>query len=611
MTSRSEVPALAVLDPVETDAARPAAGVQRPAATRRTAAPVPDLRPADVLRLALCLALLTGLLEAAHWAFRRHVLGEFIAQGHGYLWMAPAAQLAVLALPALGLAWLAGRRPQPALLSLVVTLLAFVGWFNLVLLVPKLHTMAQAMLALGLAAATGRLAERRGRTVLAAVRRGAVGLPVAVALIAAVVEGRAWQTERAALSALPAPPRSAPNVVLIVLDTVRADALGLHGRGGDASPNLDRLAAGGVVFEQALSTAPWTLPAHAGMFTGLLPHELSCDWSLPLDGRQATLAEWLAARGYETAGFVANTRYTSRETGLARGFAHYEDYGHSWGEFALCTALGRKLLMSNVPARCGHANWPGRKTADRLNADFLSWLDQREERPYFAFLNYWDAHDPYVPPAGGRQTLQSVEQRLAISHWWWIDKLKLSPELITLARQSYHDCIRYLDLRLGQLFFELDHRGELENTLVIITSDHGEHFGEHGLFLHGNSLYQPVLHVPLIVIGPGVAGGVRVPDAVSLADIPATVATMLEDGSRHPFAGRSLLNAVPSSGGEAVPVISQIATPSRYPPDHGRSPVAGGPMQSITLEGMKYIRQGDGVELLYRLDADPREEHDL
>ena len=133
---------------------------------------------------------------------------------------------------------------------------------------------------------------------------------------------------------------SAANVILIVLDTVRAESLSLYGYHRDTTPNLTRLAARGVRFDRAFATAPWTAPSHASMFTGRWCHELSVGWNRPLDGTSPTLAEFLGARGYATAGFVANTTYCSYETGLDRGFAHYEDYDVTLHAVLLCSCAG-------------------------------------------------------------------------------------------------------------------------------------------------------------------------------------------------------------------------------------------------------------------------------
>ena len=131
---------------------------------------------------------------------------------------------------------------------------------------------------------------------------------------------------------------------VIVWDTVRAGNLSLHGYGRRTSPSLERLAARGVRFDQAFATAPWTLPSHSSLFTGRWPHELTADWRVPLDETYPTLAEYLAAQGYDTAGFVANLDYCSRETGLSRGFAHYEDYPiELWDVFTRYIGLGSRI----------------------------------------------------------------------------------------------------------------------------------------------------------------------------------------------------------------------------------------------------------------------------
>ncbi len=137
--------------------------------------------------------------------------------------------------------------------------------------------------------------------------------------------------------------RRFPNVLLITLDTVRAANLSLYGYSRQTTPNLDRFAKRGVVFDKAFATAPWTLPSHASLFTGRWPHELSTDYTVPLDGTHPTLAEYLSRQGYRTAGFVANLGYCSFGTGLARGFEHYEDYRRSLGQIASSSTLVRKV----------------------------------------------------------------------------------------------------------------------------------------------------------------------------------------------------------------------------------------------------------------------------
>jgi arylsulfatase A-like enzyme len=212
--------------------------------------------------------------------------------------------------------------------------------------------------------------------------------------------------ERRLAGRLAAARDGAPSVILVIWDTVRATSLSLHGHARPTTPNLETLARGGVVFERAFATSPWTLPSHATFFTGYLPHELSTHWNTPLDGAHSTLAEVFRANGYLTGGFAANLLYTDWEHGLDRGFIHFEDYGISPGQVFVSSALGRALVTGRQPweltlaARLlGYRGFVGRVTADDVDRNFLRWLDERDgERPVFAFLNYFDAHFPFQPP---------------------------------------------------------------------------------------------------------------------------------------------------------------------------------------------------------------------
>jgi arylsulfatase A-like enzyme len=425
----------------------------------------------------------------------------------------------------------------------------------------------------------------------------------------------------------------ASNVLLIVLDTVRAESLSLYGYDRDTSPNLRRYAARGVRFDRAFSTAPWTAPSHASMFTGRWCHELSVGWNRPLDGSCPTLAGFLAGRGYDTAGFVANTTYCSYETGLARGFARYDDYDVSLRAILLCSSLVQRVvnfthkhptlarLVGEDRPTSGH-----RKSAERINRNFLEWLSSRSgtpERPFFAFLNYYDAHHPYLSPErddpgpfGARP--ESGDDLRMLRSWWEFDKRKLDRRGVELVRDSYDRCIAYLDRHVGKVLDELDRRGVLSSTLVVITADHGEHLGEQHLFGHGCSLYRPELHVPLLVITPnGEARGRVVSTPVSLRDLPATVVDVLGIGdySRSPFPGQSLARTWSGSTEPALlgepPVLSEVEAAPEFDPNHGTSPARLGPMRSLVGWGFHYIRNGDGREELFNLEGDPGERLDL
>ena len=251
----------------------------------------------------------------------------------------------------------------------------------------------------------------------------------------------------------PLPDPSAPNVLLIVLDTVGAGHLGLHGYHRATSPTLIDLAERGIRFESARAASSWTLPSHATMFTGRWMHELSVGWLTPLDDRYPTLAEFLEGRGYSTAGFVANTRYCATDSGLGRGFTHYEDFDFP-GLTALKTAVlvrralpGMEALAYLLEDRIESAGlrplvqraWRSietdRKGAAVIHRQFLGWLSRRSQpgRPFFAFLNDFDAHYPYRVAAGrlhrfGAEPADN-HHRILIQYWWELDKSLVSPRM--------------------------------------------------------------------------------------------------------------------------------------------------------------------------------------
>jgi arylsulfatase A-like enzyme len=431
-------------------------------------------------------------------------------------------------------------------------------------------------------------------------------------------------SEREALAQLPAAPSGAPNVIFITLDTVGAGHTSLHGYHRQTTPNLEKWAKGGAWFKRAMVTAPWTLPAHATMFTGRYPHELSTTWKTPLDGTFSTVAEVLRDRGYETAGFVANRYYCGHDSGLSRGFIRWEDYNHSVGEFAQCSSLskwfGNQMVVRNF------MEWfdvYGRKDAEEVNRAFFTWLDDREERPFFAFLNYFDAHDPYLPPAPFDRKFgpppTAADGSLSIQ-WWSLKRYTLTRENIEAAVRAHDSCIAYLDQKLGELLDELQRRGVLENTLVIVTSDHGEHFGEHGLYLHGQSLYRDLIHVPLVVLHPQrVPANKVVEDFVTLRDVGATILDIIGASDQKQMPGTSWVGLIekrktdlPAWRGSPLLQIALPMSIGYICPDDGCSPVASGPIVSLFKNGKYYIRNTrTGAEEVFDFDRDPQERENL
>ncbi len=562
---------------------------------------------------------ITGFLELSVLLVRNAqtggvALGVLRLNRH-FTWMVPVAD--VLIFLACGLALYVVSLIRPRLEAKVRPfVLCFLAFLALLLLVPRLYQTAPLALAGGFALLVGRpiLAGARGFGL-----RTAASLPCFVAgltCLSAWVSGKDVLQEEWVRFRASKPGPAAPNVLLIVMDTVRAASLSLHGYHRDTSPNLVRIAERGVTFEQARATAPWTLPSHASMFTGRWPHDLSAGEKAPLDATCPTIAEYLSSHGYATGGFVANVFFCNAWYGLARGFEHYDDfYGDevtvSIGETlnsstlgrALCSLTGRALPLVRR-----------RKDAARVNRDFLRWLPTVSGRPFFAFLNYFDAHAPYLPPEGfqrrfGRSPL-SAGDYITLMEWNERSRKGVSAQTAELALDGYDDCIASLDQELGNLFDELERRGVRERTLIIITSDHGEAMGEHGFYQHGMSLYDQEVHVPLMVIPPGKRSpALRISQPVSLRQIPATIVDLLDVSPGSPFPGASLARfwrrrATAMTGVEG-PVVSEAALLGKVSTNLAGPPAWRGKMSSLVAGGMTYIRNADGSEELYDVAGDP------
>lgn len=337
------------------------------------------------------------------------------------------------------------------------------------------------------------------------------------------------------------------NLVMITLDCVRPDFLGCYGNTRVRTPNIDRLAASGVVFEQAISQAPCTWVSHAGIFTGTFPsvHGLRTPFD-PLSGEVTTLAEVLSGAGYGTFGFPANDLVGSR-TGLNRGFQHYyEDY-------ATQDESGLNANQRN--------SWPN------VMRETEKWLPQ-QKNPFFAWFHYLDTHhlSEYDLPD---------YYRLEFNRDWQFYEGKI----------SYAD-----DICVGKILALLERCGMEDNTLLVILSDHGEELGMDGLPRHNGDLSDSVLRVPLIFSGAGDLGSARrIPNQVSTVDIMPTILNLLglPLPSTNPINGKNRLNPDRESG-----------------PAYAENLPLG--LAAVRTEEWKYIRSDSG-ELLFHLPSDPRE----
>ncbi|MDZ4865461.1 MAG: sulfatase [Gemmatimonadota bacterium] len=550
----------------------------------------------EVLLAAASLGLLAGLIEAALVVGRWMVAPAIQFQSTDVVWLAPLADLLLLLL--VGLLLVLTQRLLSRT-SAAILLLTAASWLVL-LHADQLHWAAQGAIAAGLGIQLGRWLAQRHRW-WAGLPRQVMSLLLLVGLLCGGERGwRLWREHRMA-GELPAGPPGAPNVLLVVLDATRRDHLSLYGYDRPTTPVLAELAARGTSFTQAMSVAPWTLPSHASMFTGLLPHEVTATWKVPLDGAAPTVAEVLSRRGYRTGLFTGNINYVSWETGLTRGFARFRDYRIGLGRLVMAPALGRLLLPSQPD------QWRLlRNSAGQVNESFLQWLDDSDPaHPFFACLNYFDAHDPYEPPPpfdtlfapGSTVAERAAVTRRAMQRW-------KAPDW-TLGLAQYDGAIRYMDTELGALQAALGRRGLLEHTVIIVTADHGEHMGEHGLVEHGNSLYRPLLDVPLVIAVPGQAAA-RSDVPVSLRDLARTITTLAGGESGPVLPGHSLLETG-RSGSE--PLYAELDFVPQFRKKKG--PIARGPMWAVQAEGHRLIRQGDQSEQLFDVALDAAEVNDL
>jgi len=391
-----------------------------------------------------------------------------------------------------------------------------------------------------------------------------------------------------------------PNVLIVVLDTVRADALELDADGG-ATPTCRALAAEGTTFTHALAPGAWTVPTHASLFTGLLPHQHGArHGSFVLHDSLTTLAEHLAGSGYATGSFTTNP-WLNATGGQVQGFAHHREVYR---------------IADDVPDKGSAA------AVDSV----LAWLDRSPRRPFFAFLNLIDAHLPYAPtdemlarigadlPPGADREFTHLEHGRHIT-----GEALLTPAEIDTVRILYAAGVAHVDAQLGRLVDGLRARGLLDETVVVVTSDHGEHLGEHGLFGHQFSLHEELLRIPLILRYPAaIEAGARCATPVSLVDVPATVSELTGRDRSWPVDGRSLLAAIGSGRDRSRSIVAEYARPrallqNAWAPAHPDVDLSrfDRALLAIRRDGYKYVQSSAGEEWLFHLDADPGEARNL
>ncbi len=398
-----------------------------------------------------------------------------------------------------------------------------------------------------------------------------------------------------------------PNIVLITLDAARADHFSSYGYHRPTTPHMDRLAARGVLFENAIAPSSWTLPSLASIMSGLLPHQHGADEGLPASPPFWNISEILRQRGYETAGFNGNTLYGQSAWGLGAGLDRYSDYSESL-RYNLALTIAGRVVIQPAYEKLVRYDLFCRRSAGDLTDEALRWHRSQRGQPFFLFVHYFEPHDSYLPPAPydrrfGRMSPE-LARRVSFGHGLVPERPFTSDEHRDIIA-AYDNSLAYADEQIGRLLRAIEQSPERDNTYIILTSDHGEAFGEHGSYGHGWTLYREVLHVPLILAGPGIPSGLRVSRVARIREIFPTVME-LALGERFPFNRTSLRrfwNPSFQPEGYDLGATSQLSS--------GFQQLAKPPLISLMTEEWHYLHRADGRSELYRWTTDPREQTDL
>jgi arylsulfatase A-like enzyme len=380
-----------------------------------------------------------------------------------------------------------------------------------------------------------------------------------------------------------------PNVVIISVDTLRRDRLGAYGH-AIHTPAIDRLASEGATFDQAIAEAPITEPSHLAMLTGIAPYRSGVVANgTVLGDRPALLWRALAAQGYETAGFVSGFPLHGKY-GWGQGADVWDD---DFGAVAGLQSLSLVKLWNQVAIK-EHAL--RERPAELTLARALPWLRSRADRPYFAFIHFYDAHGPY-DAHGGLGPAPTDGTPLNLPFYWPARDRKVTD--VAWLEAAYDKEVEHVDDAVGQIVQALG--PSLDHTLLILTADHGESFTEHGyLFDHGDNLYDPSLRVPLIVRLPGMAiPGVRVGCQVGGVDVVPTILDLLHIHDEVQRDGRSLVAALKGEACESLPVYSSTVA--------GRMVALPPVAHSRRLPEEKIIFYSDKAPEYFDLRADPDE----
>lgn len=411
--------------------------------------------------------------------------------------------------------------------------------------------------------------------------RGAVGVVILlVALLAALVIVHQQARAQAAR----------PNVIFIMVDALRADHVSAYGYARPTTPNLDAFMAGGARFAEATTPSSWTLPSNAAMLTGRMPHRLRMnDWAslaAAVQPEELMLAEALRNGGYRTIGFV-NNFFLDQQFGMAQGFDHYE-----------------RLVSSEM--------------AGDLNGVAFEWLDANRptlsSQPLFLFMYYYDPHTWYDPPPP-YDTLYDPNYNGSLTpEVYQHGQQVVAGDIVPTPRDVRHLLalydgeITYWDDQLGQFLSRLAAEGLLNNSLVIVSSDHGQMFGEHDKWVHRNSLYEEVLRVPLFIYFPGVApAGATIEAPVFTGDLMPTILDLVGLPVPAGLDGRSLRPLLQGQPGALAdrPIYAEMESETN-PASLGYWIAPRYDLRSMKADGWKYVLEIDNPsgDALYRVRPD-------
>jgi len=364
-----------------------------------------------------------------------------------------------------------------------------------------------------------------------------------------------------------------PNVLLIVLDTLRRDAVSAHGLVDDSTPVLDSFAAQGVLYEDCLANGSWTVPSHASLFTGAqvsrhgagyarkrLRVQPGGDGTVPL----LTLAEVLSRRGWGTAAYVCNM-HISRANGFDRGFAEYQELWRArQGDYDMLGPARRVWFDDGVFDKGGELCLKG----------VCSWLEGHadDEAPWLLFVNFMEAHSPYyqAPERFARRFLRDDEPSSSVraiidDPMAFVYRAGVSAADAEELWRVYLGGVAYQDWLVGQVLVQLDAQGLAEDTLVIITSDHGENFGWNALLGHGQDVNDALVRVPLLARGPGLPVGVRDDTPVSLVDVLPTILSLIGADAMPADLGRTGVALVGDDAADRVRLSERLRWVEKYP----------------------------------------------